>query len=145
MKIISHRGNIDGKNPDAENQPNYILSAVSLGFDVEIDVWFKHGKFFLGHDEPQYETTIEFLSSIPAWCHAKNLDAFERMLNHDIHCFWHQQDFCTLTNRRIPWCYPGNWIRGGITVVLDSYHPDIVIPDGVLGVCTDDPVNWRNR
>ena len=50
--LISHRGNIDGRNVEYENNPNYIEAAINLGYDVEIDVWFIDGKFMLGHDEP---------------------------------------------------------------------------------------------
>ena len=54
MILISHRGNIDGVKPTKENSPEYILEAISLGYDVEIDVWKVDGKWFLGHDEPEY-------------------------------------------------------------------------------------------
>ena len=145
MKIISHRGNLSGRLPEQENHPDYILGVVRAGYDVEVDVWCIGEKFVLGHDLPQYEVSASWLKDLPLWCHAKNSDALEGMLVQGIHCFWHQQDFCTLTSRGIPWCYPGNWIRGGITVVMDSYHPAIVIPDGVLGVCVDDPIEWNRR
>jgi len=32
MILISHRGNIDGKLSEYENNPNYILSAIDLGY-----------------------------------------------------------------------------------------------------------------
>jgi len=38
MKLISHRGNLFGPNPTNENNPDYILNAIELGYDVEIDV-----------------------------------------------------------------------------------------------------------
>ena len=49
-KIISHRGNLIGVKPECENNPTYIDQAIAEGFDVEIDVWFIDGEFFLGHD-----------------------------------------------------------------------------------------------
>jgi len=51
---ISHRGNIDGRIPNSENSPEYISLALSKGYEVEIDVWFVDGSFYLGHDEPYY-------------------------------------------------------------------------------------------
>ena len=145
MKIVSHRGNLSGRLSEQENRPDYILNAVQAGYDVEVDVWCIDGRFVLGHDLPQYEVSASWLKDLPLWCHAKNLDALQQMLEYGIHCFWHQHDVCTLTSRGIPWCYPEKWICGGITVVLDLYHPTIVVPDGVYGVCVDDPVNWSNR
>ena len=53
MKIIAHRGNLSGPT-QTENHPDQIKKALDLGFDVEIDVWYKENKVFLGHDFPQY-------------------------------------------------------------------------------------------
>ena len=61
MIFISHRGNLDGLNPDRENSPEYIDEAIKLGFDVEIDVRTKDGELWLGHDEPQYKVSEMWL------------------------------------------------------------------------------------
>ena len=53
MLYISHRGNLDGINPELENNPKYISNALEKNFDVEVDAWFVNGKFYLGHDEPK--------------------------------------------------------------------------------------------
>ena len=45
MKIISHRGNLNGPNSVSENSILAISRALGQGFDVEIDVWFKNGKY----------------------------------------------------------------------------------------------------
>ena len=106
MFLISHRGNINGKNVQKENSPDYILKALSFGYDVEIDVWYVNNKFFLGHDTPQYEISIEFLKNDKLWCHAKNLASLEKMLYNNITCFWHQTDDYTLTSKGYIWTYP---------------------------------------
>jgi hypothetical protein len=105
--LISHRGNLEGKNIDLENRPQYILQAIKAGYDVEIDVWFKNDSFFLGHDEPQYQIDDSFLMNNKLWCHAKNLEALRRMLQLGCHCFWHQNDDYTITSRGEIWVYPG--------------------------------------
>ena len=53
MILISHRGNINGKNESLENSKSYIKRALDLGYDVEVDVWFNNKTFYLGHDEPK--------------------------------------------------------------------------------------------
>ena len=63
MYLISHRGNINGIQKEQENKPEYINRALEKGFDVEIDVRFSNGKFFLGHDYDQYEIDHKFLSN----------------------------------------------------------------------------------
>ena len=37
MKLIAHRGNINGPC-ERENSPEYILETINLGYDCEIDV-----------------------------------------------------------------------------------------------------------
>ena len=64
MKLISHRGNIAGKNFELENRPDYISNAIKLGYDCEIDVWLIKNKIYLGHDKNKrkmYEVKINFL------------------------------------------------------------------------------------
>ena len=45
MKLISHRGNLEGRKPELENNPEYIDEALSKGYDVEIDVWWSGNSF----------------------------------------------------------------------------------------------------
>ena len=61
MIIISHRGNIDGPNPDLENKPDYIEKALAKNYMVEVDVWKIADELYLGHDSQQYITNIDFL------------------------------------------------------------------------------------
>ena len=108
MIFISHRGNMNGSNPEKENQPNYIAEAWGTGYEVEIDVWRIGEKWFLGHDNPQYKVDLKFLQNERLLCHAKNLEALDHMLMlGDIHCFWHQEDHYTITSKGYIVSYPG--------------------------------------
>jgi hypothetical protein len=53
--LISHRGNVNGPNADKENHPDYIIQALQLGYNVEIDVWYTNNNWYLGHDNPVFE------------------------------------------------------------------------------------------
>ena len=87
MKLISHRGNINGKQPESENMPDYINSALKLGYDVEIDVWWHDNGFYLGHDDPVYKISVDYLQNNKVWCHAKNSEALHEMIKYNnIHC-----------------------------------------------------------
>jgi hypothetical protein len=141
MKIISHRGNLKGKNPERENSPSYIDEAIFCGYDVEVDVWLIDKKYYLGHDAPQYEVTADWLLKRPLWCHAKNIDAMEKMMDDGIHYFWHENDRFTLTSKGIPWCYPNNYNKNGIVVVLDNSFPSNL----VSGICTDYPLTVKKN
>ena len=151
MILISHRGNLDGKNPEKENSPLYVLQALSKGFDVEVDVWYSNSKWFLGHDYSQYEIDLDFLiaSSYSLWCHAKNILALKMMLKEDIHCFWHQEDDVTLTSRGYIWTYPGkNLTKKSICVLPkkfgDIYNKSMGI-DKCYGICSDYILEYKEK
>ena len=64
MKLIAHRGNINGPNLLEENRPEYIDFAIQLGYNVEIDIRFDDDtkQFFLGHDYSKYLVNWSWLS-----------------------------------------------------------------------------------
>lgn len=141
MILISHRGNINGRVESLENNPEYIRLALELGYQVEIDVWFKDNKFYLGHDEPQYEVSRTFLTNRKLWCHAKNVTALQEMMNYDIHYFWHEEDTLTLTSKNYIWVYPGKQpIKDSIAVMPEIYNDDV---SQCLGVCSDNILNYK--
>lgn len=141
MLLISHRGNINKKLVHNENKPEYILEAKSKGFDVEIDVWFYKNKFYLGHDEPQYDVNKEFLMDKKFWCHAKNHIALSELSKINCHYFWHNTDDYTITSKGYIWIYPGKpIIRNGICVMPEnSDYSDL----NCLGICSDEIENYR--
>ena len=135
MILISHRGNINGKQPDKENHPNYIFEAIKQGFQVEIDVWFIEGKFKLGHDNPQYDFPLDLLKhhSNKFWIHAKNLAAISQLNILDktgiyLNYFWHQEDDVTLTSKGYIWAYPGKQpIKNSIAVKPELNEDDFFL------------------
>lgn len=137
MILISHRGNLFGKDPVEENKPETIVAVINLGYDVEIDVWLVNDKWFLGHDAPTYEFTLEWLSYYKknVWVHCKNLEALVALKNSGLHYFWHENDTVTLTSKGIIWAYPGfQPIEGSIAVMPEIHNDDT---SQCLGICSD--------
>jgi len=135
LKIISHRGNTEGASEYA-NSPDYVERTLQLGFDCEVDVWKVFNFFFLGHDYPKYKVSKSFLKNSKLWCHAKNLEALESMMDLGAHCFWHQDDYYTLTSQGYIWTYP-NKITSKKSIIV---HKDINWKSknyDCFGVCTD--------
>lgn len=156
MILIAHRGNINGPNPEYENSPDYIQKALDLGFYVEVDVWLKaDGELFLGHDEPQYKTTLEFLKHDERIiCHAKTINTFEYLLLEKLHCFFHDRDAATLTSHNKIWLYPGTNLSSlGILVMPEWPSIDykdktwlefVIESEGkCYGVCSDHVANIK--
>ena len=109
MIYISHRGNLNGPNPEFENQPDYIEQAIAQGFDVEVDLWINESGIFLGHDGPQYQVPAEWLvdRTTQIWVHCKNTDALSFAMRNGLNCFFHNTDDYTLTSTGYVWSYPG--------------------------------------
>ena len=138
MKLIAHRGNIHGRNQDRENTPTYIKEALAMGYDVEIDVWYRNTRFYLGHDESMFEVDLNFLKTPGLWCHAKSLEALEKMLDHNIHCFWHQTDDFTITSKGYIWTYPGKPVGEKSVIVCHSTEEtELAALQNIAGVCSD--------
>jgi hypothetical protein len=146
MILISHRGNIDGPNLEKENDPEYILNALTLGFNVEIDVWYRHDRFYLGHDYPKYEINEDFLENDKLWCHAKDINSLFRMLfNKKINCFWHQTDDFTITSKGFIWTYPNKELTSNsICVLPEKNNKTINDLMNCYGVCSDFLLGYKN-
>ena len=145
MILISHRGYEDGENSLFENNPVQIKRLLKMGIEVEIDVWYIDGRYFLGHHDPKYRVEESFLKQEGLWCHAKNKDALEQMLASDVHCFWHQVDDYTITSRGYIWAYPSKETSGKNTVFLfPEKYPDID-EQKYDYVCTDFILKYLNK
>lgn len=124
IKIISHRANIGGPNPDVENKPDQIDKCIDEGYQVEIDLRIddKTGKLWLGHDAPKYEVTWLWLTCRvrELWIHCKDYNTLIELSSNKIskknedgisavgyNFFWHQEDDYALTSNNIIWAYPG--------------------------------------
>jgi hypothetical protein len=109
MKLISHRGNIRGPKPDKENRPSYIDCAIQLGYDVEVDIRYINGEFWLGHDEPQYKVEVSWikLRKDKIWFHCKDHNSSVKFLelcdNYKFFC--HNNDDYVLTSNGYLWVH----------------------------------------
>jgi hypothetical protein len=141
MIKIAHRGNLYG--PSAmENEPEYIISALSKGFDAEVDVWVIGEQIFSGHDNAEYLLDEKFLNDNAivnhVWFHCKNLEALQYFANSDIayKFFWHENDSYTLTSTKAIWTYPNREVcEKSIVVCFDKELPQKY--QSAFAVCGD--------
>lgn len=135
MILISHRGNVDGIIKEKENNPKYIQEAINLGFDVEVDVRYEKGDFYLGHDFAQYKVKKKFLLNNKIWCHAKTGESLMALKKINAHYFWHQEDDYTITSKGYFWTYPKIKLLSNSICVLPE-HGNYKEFD-CLGICSD--------
>tara|TARA_Y100000816_G_scaffold246155_1_gene194394 strand:+ start:645 stop:1094 length:450 start_codon:yes stop_codon:yes gene_type:complete len=147
MQIIAHRGNLNGPNHKMENNPKYILNAISKNYHVELDLWYINNILYLGHDKPQYNIDIEFILNIKKsiYCHCKNIDTLVFLLNNypEIECFFHDKDECVLTSKNKIWNYPGSKLTDKSICVMPENSNQI--PENCFGICTDYPIFYSNN
>ena len=141
MIYIAHRGNTRGPCPSRENSPDFIKEAIKEGYQVEIDVWYEDGEFFLGHDKPTHKTDYNFLIQYRDWlyCHAKNIEAMIELTRIQANCFGHDSDSFVITSYGKVWAYPGKEIKGCISVLPErnKLNKLDLLEIGVVGVCSD--------
>ena len=142
MKLIAHRGNIDGPNMNEENKPEYILQAIEKGYFVEIDLWYKDNTLYLGHDSPQYEIEYSFfiVNKYKLFIHCKNIQALQYILNKndDLECFFHDNDECVLTSKGNIWTYPGKLLTKKSICVMPERAENINNNlSECVGICSD--------
>jgi len=139
MFLISHRGNTDGRILSMENNPAYIEDALKKGYGVEIDVRVKGEQIMLGHDKADHVVSKKFLQQAGIWCHAKNIEALQYMIDNNITCFWHERDMYSLTSNGYIWTFPGEVAQKKSIVVHNTDTPFNADAFGITisGICSD--------
>ena len=135
MKLISHRGNINGPNPEMENDPRYVENTLAKGYSVEVDVWSNGSDFYLGHDKPQRQVSELFLRHGRIWCHAKDIKTFYKLIDIGVHCFSHDQDEVALTTKGYLWSSYGNQMTDKSICVMPPKNKQL--ETNIAGVCSD--------
>lgn len=143
MKIISHRGNINGIKIGLENRPSYIDSAIQLGLEVEVDVRYINNKIYLGHDFPEYIIENKWIEKRirHLWFHCKNLEAAQYLNKNfqDIMFFCHSQDPFVCTSIGYFWVHDLSFELKEDCIIPLLNKEDIIKFNNknVYGICTD--------
>jgi hypothetical protein len=143
MKIISHRGNINGPVVEKENRPSYIDCAIQLGYDVEVDLRLINNEFWLGHDEAQYRIELSWmeLRKDKIWYHCKDIYSALKLakLDNEYQYFCHSIESFVCTSNGYIWVHDlENKIDDKCIIPLISKE-DIQQYNGYkpFAVCTD--------
>lgn len=151
IKLISHRGNLNGPNPDYENKCSYIEDAIQGGYQVEVDLWVNEPKddsgyqIYLSHDQPTFKdrTSIEWLLKyqFELLIHCKNKEAVEYAMKFlDGEWFSHDQDRWAGTSESHLICYgqESDIIDDDLVILMMPEHHNIKnFPKNIYAICTD--------
>lgn len=143
MIYIAHRGLFTGSDRLNENNPKQIEKALMQGYECEIDVRLHNNKFFLGHDDMQYEVDEHYLKDPRFWIHCKNIDAlyyFSTCKTYQYNYFWHENDQYTMTSKGFIWTFPGKDLTDNSVMVMPEYvDSDLTNTQNVTcyAICSD--------
>ena len=108
IKLISHRGNVNGQNIERENTLSYIDEANFLGYDVEIDVWMSNG----------------YLSFLSSFC--------------DLKTFFHENERYTYISNGVIWAHDISDIDNNCIIpLLEEKQILDWTKQNVYGICSD--------
>lgn len=130
MIIISHRGNIKGRDLNRENNPKYILELITHGIPCEVDLRIKNGEFYLGHDKPQYKVDQDFLVKhrTDLFLHCKEMELLDYLNSElniiNLNYFWNDEDKYSLTSQKQIWTNIGQKVCKNSIVVDLRPNPD---------------------
>jgi len=139
-KIIAHRANLYGPDPKRENRIFAIEECMGMGLEVEIDLRFHQGQFYLGHDEIQEKIDIEWLNKHQdfLWIHCKDFDSLNKLHGTNLNYFWHDMDMFTLTSKKYIWTYPKNLVNVNSVIVCQNFDDTIKYSStNAHAVCSD--------
>ena len=146
MILIAHRGLINGPDSETENNPRTIMDAMEAGFDAEIDLQIgKDGRLYLGHDEPSYNISLDFLIQRGLWIHAKTVEALQFLTSNipNTNYFYHQNDPMVITTQGWIWVHPMHLENNLSMTRTIAVVPEYVMPIDkiknlqVSGICSD--------
>lgn len=140
--VISHRGNLWGRNERQENDPEYILRALKEDVDVEVDVWMLGDQLFLGHDLPQFPIDDMFLADPRMWIHCKNIQAMNYLATALSFNIIAHTEGIVITKDGFLWTAPGFPIMSRSIAVMPELKKKWDISDA-YGVCTDYPLKYK--
>ncbi len=149
MKIISHRGNLNGPNPQSENKLSQIELCLQKGYDVEIDLRYiaSEKEFYLGHDTPDENVSLSWINDHKdrPWIHCKTLDTLDYFSRAQINSFIFgiKMIIIHLRVNHLIWAYPGMEISSQSIIVLpeldQSIDWNLIKLTSCYGICTDYP------
>lgn len=150
MFFISNRGNTTCPCPELENTPDYVLAAISKGWDVKVDVWFKDGQIYLGNDGPDHLISISFLENTKIWCVARTVETLSHLMTMStITCLpYSSTNDCLLASNGYIWT-SGQHAGQSSRCIVNMPETCLQIVDSELkttaGICSDFVEHYKRR
>ena len=141
--IISHLGNIAGRQPKQENRLKYLKAALAAGWHVCADVVFYQGSFLLPFEGGFNPAPPSFFSGQRVWSRCYNAETLDALCNINAHAFLDTEHMPTLTSSQFIWT-PAN---RELSLRSIAYLPETAEPNWVYayepaGLCSNEPSSY---
>jgi len=134
---------VDGPDPQRENSPSYVDTAIALGHMVEVDLHRIGANWFLGHDYPQYQVSSGWIEARhQLLLHLKSAAALaEVTASHPHwHYFCHRSDSYTITSQNYVWLHDLT-LRATPKTIVPLLSKELLLSypgrDLVYAICSD--------
>jgi len=140
--IISHLGNINGRDEKRENQLAYVQEALKAGWHVCVDVVFHCGSFLLPYDGGFNSVPLAFLSKQRVWCRAHDPLTLDALCNINAHAFLNPDSGLALTSAQFIWtAYPHNLAPRSIAAFPEEAPENWLLAEPA-GLCSNEPIRY---
>lgn len=150
MILISHRGNINGRNPRLENSQSYIQKALDAGYKVELDIFHLDKKYWYGHDNCNCHGEVDwdfvYKNKNNIYIHCKDAETLVAVSGANYNFFSHERDDFVVTSRgeviahsskgESASYFPDD-IRGLILMLPEKYGLSKESVKNCAGICSD--------
>lgn len=141
--IISHLGNITGRQPEHENSLPYVKAALAAGWHVMVEVAFHNGAFFLPTQQGAVFAPPSFFSGQRVWCRASDPVTLEALCNVGAHCFSGGTAPYVLTSHQFFWTLPDHTlVDRSIAVYPELASAAWVEAAEPAGLCSNEPAAY---
>lgn len=141
--IISHLGNLDGRQPEHENTLPYIQATLKRGLHVCLDIVFQHGKFLLPSAGGLAPVPPAFFSNQKVWCRALDASTLDALCDINAHTIPASTADIVLTSAQFLWTLPPAELTPRSIAVFPELADSAWVADNEpAGVCTNHPETY---
>lgn len=138
--IISHLGNINGRDETRENRLAYVQEALKAGWHVCVDVVFHCGSFLLPFDGGFNSVPPAFFSKQRVWCRAHDPVTLDALCNVNAHTFLNTDSGLALTSAQFVWtAHPHELVSRSIAAFPENAPPEWLAAAEPAGLCSNAP------
>jgi hypothetical protein len=141
--IISHLGNLNGRQPEHENTLPYVRAALDRGWHICVDVLYRGGRFFLPSVQGQHVAPPAFFSQQRVWSRAMTPGTLDALCQVNAPVVPASTANFSLTSAQFLWTLPTTELTDRSIAVFPELVEDSWLANSEpAGICTNCPEKY---